>query len=53
MAKNLPTPEEFEQWERERQELAAYIARREAQIREREERHRRRLRIVTLGLLGR
>jgi hypothetical protein len=48
-----PTPEEFAQWERERQELAEYIERRRAELHAWEERRRRRLRILTLGLLGR
>jgi hypothetical protein len=48
-----PTPEEFAQWARQREELDDYIERRRVELHEWEERRRRRLRLLTFGLLGR
>ena len=53
MSKYGATAEEFERWERERREMEAELDRRYAAWKAIEERRRRRLRILTLGLLGR
>ena len=47
------TAEEFEQWERERLEMVAYLDRRRAEWEAREARRRRRLQRLSFGLLGR
>ena len=47
------TAEEFEQWERERLEMEAYLDRRKTEREEREVRRRRRLQRLSFGLLGR
>lgn len=47
------TAEEFERWERERLEMEAQLDRRRAEWTALEERRRRRLQRLTLGLLGR
>ena len=53
MSKYGATAEEFERWERDRLAMQAKLARRYAAWRESEERRRRRLRLMSFGLLGR
>jgi hypothetical protein len=51
--KRGPTPEQFAQWAQERREFEEKIVERERRLVAAEERTRKRLRLLTLGLLGR
>ncbi len=53
MAKERIPPEQWAKWAEARRQLAADLERRQAQQHEWEERRRKRLRLLSFGLLGR